>query len=129
MERNDQSKSSQIHEETEGAASMVCHHKLAISKDRYFGRGDVIGWSDHELRILSSIPVDETEEHKVRFHVQKIQGLMGTSRLITREGKVCWVKEQKHLWLVGIELEGTVEKLDEYITQEDSCYLFFMPTD
>ena len=109
--------------------TVILHHKMAISKDRHFGRGEVLGWSDHKLRVLSSICVETTSAHRVRFHVQKTQGLMGTFHLITREGTVCWVKEQNQRWLLGIELEGTVEKLKEYITKEDSCYLFFIPKD
>lgn len=107
--------------------SITYHHELAIKMDRHFGRGSVLDWSSHGLKIRSSIPIEQGICYDVRFHVEKHKGLSGIVGRLCREGKVIWVHHQDDYWYIGIHLDKAVERLDEYISEEDSCYIFLMP--
>lgn len=104
-------------------------HRLAITMDRHFGRGEVLDWCNQGLRILSCVPILEDVSYRVRFHIQKSQGLLENSRWLSHNGKVCWVQENENRWLVEIEFQQKIDKLDEYLAEAESCYLFFMSTD
>ncbi|MBF0279406.1 MAG: PilZ domain-containing protein [SAR324 cluster bacterium] len=106
--------------------SITHHHKLAITVNRQFGRGEVLNWSPHGLKVVSCIPIEAGKSYQVRFHIQKDHGLSGRSTNLSREGSVCWVLQKDDLWYMGIHLEEKLEKLNESISEEDSCYMFMM---
>ena len=109
-------------------------HRLSITLNRHFARGEVLDWSIHGLQVLSTIPIEGVnKEGRLRFHVEKSQGLQGAPKLWTREGSLKWVRESKEEggWLLGIQLDEPLEDLpladvEKYITEEDFCYLFFL---
>ncbi|MBF0288317.1 MAG: PilZ domain-containing protein [SAR324 cluster bacterium] len=107
--------------------SITYHQKIALESENQFGRGAVLDWSAHGLKISSSIPFQEETPYHVRFHVEKNNGLTSMKKYISREGQVRWVREKENQWYVGILLNQELVKLDEYILEEDSCYVFFMP--
>ncbi len=107
--------------------SITYHHQLSMEMNRHFGRGEVLDWSTHGLHIVSSVPLENGRSYQVRFHVEKNHGLSWQKEFLTREGEVRWIEKQTDGWHIGIRLDDAVEKLDEYITEEDSCYIFVMP--
>ncbi len=107
--------------------SITHHQQLAFESDNQFGRGTVLDWSAHGLKICSSIPLKKNTPYHVRFHVEKSDSLTSMKKYISRDGQVRWIREKDNQWYVGILLKQELVKLDEYILEEDSCYVFFMP--
>ncbi|MGK5091643.1 PilZ domain-containing protein [Deltaproteobacteria bacterium TL4] len=108
-------------------------HRLSLTINRHFARGVVLDWSAHGLQILSRIPIEAEETSlRVRFHIEKFKGISGLREVWSREGYVRWIRHAEEGWYVGIQLDeiidpALVKEIEKYITEEDSCYLYFFP--
>ncbi|MBF0349797.1 MAG: PilZ domain-containing protein [SAR324 cluster bacterium] len=110
----------------------IYRHRLSITMHRHFTRGEVVDWSRHGLQAFIIISTDiNLHNARIRFHVEKYKGLQGTPELWSREGTVRWSESQDDGWNIGIQLDQPIDDLpmddiENFITEEDFCYLFFL---
>ena len=100
-------------------------HRLSLTVENSFGRGEILDWSSNGLRISSGIPLQTDSFQSVRLHALQDRGLLNPLELWDRTGKVCWACNKENEWQAGIELDEPISNLEEKCEGIDYCYLFF----
>ena len=100
-------------------------YRLSVTRERDFGRGELLDWSPNGMQVLSSIPLENAVTYRIRLHVERDLGLLLPKARWSVEGSVRWVERQSDGWHLGIQLDTPLESLE--FMEEDFCYLFLMP--
>lgn len=99
-------------------------HRLSLSHENNFDRGEILDWSAKGIRFMSKIPLTQKSTYKARLHVHHDRGLKTPEELWNREGEIKWARFQDGTWHVGVELDQPIEDLKAQFDKIDYCYLY-----
>ncbi|MBF0280012.1 MAG: hypothetical protein HQM13_19600 [SAR324 cluster bacterium] len=106
-------------------ARLMHSHRLSLTVENAFGRGEILDWCRKGLRISSAVPLRTEGYQSVHLHALQDKGLSNPLELWDRTGKVRWATSKDDEWQAGIELDEPITDLKKKCEEIDFCYLFF----
>lgn len=102
-------------------------HKVTIDKDRNVSRGKMLDISQGGMKLSTPVRFDDIKGFKVRFYLQKDEGLQQASTKLAREGQIQWLYFEEGTSFIGVKFDEPLPleaaDLDSYLSESDYCYV------